>query len=219
MSQPSGLRERKKQQTRRLIAETARRLFAERGFEGVTVAEVAAEAEVSETTVFNYFPTKEDIFYSGLEAFEEELLSTIREREPGESVITAFGRFVLEPRGLVAASNEEAVERLAAITRVISQSPALLAREQQIFQKYTGSLAGLIAEEVGAAADAVGPLVAADALMGVHRALVDYSRRQILAGVRNPLVGRRLRAQGRQALALLGHGLGNYAIKEPRTGS
>lgn len=219
MSQPSGLRERKKQQTRRLIAETARRLFAERGFEGVTVAEVAAEAEVSEATVFNYFPTKEDIFYSGLEAFEEELLSTIREREPGESVITAFGRFVLEPRGLVAASNEEAVERLAAITRVISQSPALLAREQQIFQKYTGSLAGLIAEEVGAAADAVGPLVAANALMGVHRALVDYSRRQILAGVRNPLVGRRIRAQGRQALALLGHGLGNYAIKEPRTGS
>lgn len=219
MSQRSGLRERKKQQTRRLIAETARRLFAERGFEGVTVAEVAAEAEVSEATVFNYFPTKEDIFYSGLEAFEEELLSTIREREPGESVITAFGRFVLEPRGLVAASNEEAVERLAAITRVISQSPALLAREQQIFQKYTGSLAGLIAEEVGAAADAVGPLVAANALMGVHRALVDYSRRQILAGVRNPLVGRRVRAQGRQALALLGHGLGNYAIKERRTGS
>lgn len=219
MSQPSGLRERKKQQTRRLIAETARHLFAERGFEGVTVAEVAAEAEVSEATVFNYFPTKEDIFYGGLEAFEEELLSTIREREPGESVITAFGRFVLEPRGLLAASNEEAVERLAASTRVISQSPALLAREQQIFQKYTGSLAGLIAEEVGAAADAVGPRVAANALMGVHRALVDYSRRQILAGVPNPLVGRRVRAQGRQALALLGHGLGNYAIKERRTGS
>ena len=53
-----GLRERKKQQARELIAETARRLFVERGFEGVTVAEIAREADVAEKTVFNYFPTK-----------------------------------------------------------------------------------------------------------------------------------------------------------------
>src|SRR4051812_33537983 len=110
-AQTSGLRERKKQQTRQLIAETARKLFAERGFEGATVAEVAREAEVSEATVFNYFPTKEDLFYSGLEAFEEALLTAIREREPGESVLAAFSRFVLEPRGLLAAKDPEAVDR------------------------------------------------------------------------------------------------------------
>jgi len=98
MSQPAtGLRERKKQQTRQLIADTARRLFAKRGFEGVTVAEVARTADVAEATVFNYFPTKEDLFYSGLEAFEERLLAAIRERKPGESALAAFGRFVLEP--------------------------------------------------------------------------------------------------------------------------
>jgi AcrR family transcriptional regulator len=62
MSQPSGLRERKKRQTRQLIADTARRLFAERSFEDVTVAEVAGAADVAEATVFNYFPTKEDLF-------------------------------------------------------------------------------------------------------------------------------------------------------------
>src|ERR671931_1315762 len=111
MSQATGLRERKKQQTRRLIADTARRLFAERSFEAVTVAEVARAADVSEATVFNYFPTKEDLFYSGLEAFEEELLSSIRDRAPGESILAEFGRFVLEPRGLLAAENPEAVER------------------------------------------------------------------------------------------------------------
>src|SRR5581483_9366052 len=97
MTAELGLRERKKQRTRQLIADTARRLFAERGFEAVPVAEIAREAEVSEATVFNYFPTKEDIFYSRLEAFEEELLANIRDRQPGESVIGAFGRFGTPP--------------------------------------------------------------------------------------------------------------------------
>src|SRR5436305_453244 len=142
MSQAPGLRERKKQQTRQLIADTARRLFAERSFEAVTVAEVAREADVSEATVFNYFPTKEDLFYSGLEAFEEELLGTIRERERGESILSAFGRFLLKPRGLLAAKDPEAVERLAGITRVIEESPALLTREEKIFAGYTNSLGG-----------------------------------------------------------------------------
>src|SRR5215211_7662728 len=139
-----GLRERKKQRTRELIAETARRLFAERGFERVTVAEVARAAEVAEKTVFNYFPTKEDLVYWRLESFEEELLEAIREREPGESVLTAFGRFVLQRRGLLAEQDPAAIERLTAITRMITESPALLAREQQIFARYADSLAALI---------------------------------------------------------------------------
>jgi AcrR family transcriptional regulator len=210
------LRERKKQQTRAHIAETARRLFAERGFEGVTVAEVARAADVSQATVFNYFPTKEDLFYSGLEAFEDALLAAIGEREAGESVLEAFGRFVLQPRGLLAATDPEAIEHLSAITRTITQSPALLAREQRIFDRYTASLAELLAKETGTAPDAVEPRVAANALLGVHRTLVDYTRSQIVAGVRTPLLARRVRAQGRRALALLERGLGDYAVRGPR---
>src|ERR671925_604506 len=100
-AQPLGLRERKKQQTRQLIAETARRLFTERGFERVTVAEIARAADVSEQTVFNYFPTKEDLVYWRLESFEQDLLAAVRDREPGEPVLAAFGRFVTRPRGLL----------------------------------------------------------------------------------------------------------------------
>ncbi|HSD76836.1 MAG TPA: TetR family transcriptional regulator [Solirubrobacteraceae bacterium] len=209
-----GLRERKKRRTRQLIAATARRLFAERGFEAVTVAEVARAADMSEATVFNYFPTKEDLFYSGLEAFEEELLATIRDRRPGESALAAFARFVLRPRGLLAATDPEAAEHLAAITRVIVESPALLAREQRIFAGYTDSLAALLAEETGAAPHAVAPWVAANALMGVHRALVHDSRRRLVAGERNPRLARAIRAQGRQAIAVLERGLGDYAIRD-----
>ena len=83
MAEQLGRRERKKQQTREHIAETARRLFGERGFEGVTVAEVAREADVAEQTVYNYFPTKEDLVYWRLESFEERLLEAVRDREPG----------------------------------------------------------------------------------------------------------------------------------------
>src|SRR3954452_9035287 len=97
-----GLRERKKEQTRRLIADTARGLFAERGFDAVTVADVARAADVAEKTVFNYFPTKEDLFYSGMEAFEERLLDAVRDREPGQTALAAFRRFLLQPQGVFA---------------------------------------------------------------------------------------------------------------------
>jgi AcrR family transcriptional regulator len=211
MNQQVGLRERKKRQTREAIAETARRLFSERGFERVTVAEIARAANVAEKTVFNYFPTKEDLVYWRLESFEDELLETIRTRAPGESVVSAFGRFVSEPRGLIAAREPEARDRLEAITRMISDSPALRAREEQIYARYTASLAGLIAAEAGAADADIAPWVAANAMMGVHRALVDYTRRRVLAGARGPRLARDVRAQAERALALLAEGLDDLA--------
>jgi AcrR family transcriptional regulator len=212
-----GLRERKKQQTRQLIAETARRLFSERGFEQVTVAEIARTAEVSEQTVFNYFPTKEDLVYWRMESFEEELLATIREREPGEPVLAAFRRFVLVPRGLLGRYDAGARERLAGLTRMIVSSPALLAREQQIFAGYTEALAALIADEAGAPAGDIQPWVAANALMGVHRVLVDHARTRVVDGARHPRLAREVRAEAERALALLEGGLGRYAVKDPGT--
>ena len=204
-----GLRERKKLRTRQLIAETARGLFAERGFDHVTVAEIARAAEVSEQTVFNYFPTKEDLVYWRLETFEEDLLATIHQREPGESVLRAFGRFVLQQRGLLAEQDPEARGRLVELTRMITDSPALLARERQIFERYTASLAALIADETGAGPDDVEPWVAANALVGVHRALIDHTRRHIVAGAPRARIRREVRAQGERALQALERGLGS----------
>jgi AcrR family transcriptional regulator len=205
-----GLRERKKQRTRAHIAETARGLFAERGFEAVTVAAVARAAEVSEQTVFNYFPRKEDLVFWRLESFEEELLAAIRERAAGESALAAFGRFILAQRGLLGRTEPAARERLAALTRTISESPALLAREQQIFAGYTASLAALIAAERGLEPGDVEPSVVANALMGVHRALVHYTRGRVLAGARGERLARDVRAEVERALALLERGLAGY---------
>ncbi|MBS1845650.1 MAG: TetR family transcriptional regulator [Actinobacteria bacterium] len=217
MTQPLGLRERKKAATRQLIAETARRLFAERGFEQVTVAEVAVAADVSEATVFNYFPSKEDLLYSGLEVFETALLAAIRERPDGESALAAFGRFVTEPRGVLASKDPELIERHAATTRVIEGSPALLAREEKILAGFVDSLAELLREETKAKADDPEPWVVANALMGVHRALIRFSRREVLAGTRNPQLSRRVRAQAKRSLASLGRGLDSYAVRGETT--
>jgi AcrR family transcriptional regulator len=209
----AGLRERKKEQSRRLIAETARRLFAERGFERVPVAEIARAADVSEQTVFNYFPTKEDLVYWRLGAFEDELLATVRDRAPGESALAAFRRFVLAQRGLLGRFDESAREQLVGFTRMISESPALLAREQQILAGYTASLARLLAAETGAAEDDVEAAVAAEALMGVHRSLIRYTRRRILAGAAHARLSRDVRARAECAFALLERGLEDYAVK------
>src|SRR5215213_8267981 len=155
-----GLRERKKSQTRQAIADTARRLFLEHGFEAVTVAQVAREAEVAEKTVFNYFPTKEDLFYGRLEEFEEELLDAVRGRESGTAIIAAFRDFVTRQRGaLQLQDEEEATKRIRDINRVITDSPSLLARERQVFDRYAESLAELIAKETGARDAAIEPRV------------------------------------------------------------
>jgi hypothetical protein len=128
----------------------------------------------------------------------------------------AFGRFVMRPAGMLADSDAEAREQLAALTRTIVESRALLAREQQIFAGYTASLAALLAEEEHAEADDIEPWVAANAMMGVHRALVDLARRRIVEGERHPRLAKELRAQAEQAFARLEGGLGRYAVAAKR---
>jgi AcrR family transcriptional regulator len=92
----TGLRERKKARTRRHIADTAARLFAERGYENVAVGDVAREAEVAEQTVFNYFPTKERLVTDRDEEVQDRLAELIRYRPPGVNPAAAIREFVLE---------------------------------------------------------------------------------------------------------------------------
>jgi AcrR family transcriptional regulator len=209
-----GLRERKKLRTRQLIAETALRLFAEHGFDKVPVAAVARAAEVSEATVFNYFPTKEDLVYRGMEAFEAELLAAVRDRPAGESIVTAFGRFVLQPRGFLAAPDEDSARFLIAVSKTIAASPALLAREREILDRYTESLAALIAEDTAAEPGDLRPWVAARALIGTHQTLIQLVRQRLADGPVNPAdVAREVVTRGSQALALLEQGLAGYGAR------
>lgn len=90
-----GLRERKKARTRRLIADVAARLFAERGYEQVAVSDIAREAEVSEQTVYNYFSTKEQLVVDREQHIRDRLVDLIRTRPPGTTAAAAIRDFVL----------------------------------------------------------------------------------------------------------------------------
>jgi AcrR family transcriptional regulator len=92
----AGLRERKKLRTRELITSTALALFAERGFAQTTVADIATAAEVSERTVFTYFPTKEDILFSDHLALERSLAEALAERPPGAAALEVLRDFIVD---------------------------------------------------------------------------------------------------------------------------
>ena len=91
----TGLRELKKSRARRHIADTAARLFAERGYEHVSVTDVAREAEVAEQTVYNYFPTKEQLVTDREQQIQDRLCELIRSRPPGLTPAAAIRGFVL----------------------------------------------------------------------------------------------------------------------------
>jgi AcrR family transcriptional regulator len=210
----TGLRERKKLQTRQAIFDAALRLFAERGFEAVTVAEIARAADVSEGTVFNYFRTKEDLFYGQMEDFEAELLGEIRDREPGESVSAAYARALLARSGRLASAERAGL--IATAARIVGASPSLQAREREIVDRTTQALAALLAEETGTRPTDVEPLAVAGALAGTQRSLRAYVWTSILAGKHGPKLAADVRAQGRRAFARLDAGLADYAVRQPQ---
>jgi AcrR family transcriptional regulator len=212
MSSELGLRERKKRQTRQAIAEAAKRLFLERGFEQVSVAEVARAADVSEQTVFNYFPTKEDLVFERMGTFEDELLAAVRERPEGETPLHAFVQFILDRSDSAMAGDGR--RRVAELTRLVSVSPSLMARERQIVARYTDALAASLAEESGAAPDDIEPRLAAEAMMAFHRSLIDFARRRASSRKRSADLAAEMRKAGERALTLLESGLGEYAVRD-----
>ena len=193
-----GLREVKKLATRQQIADEAMRLFATKGFDHVTVARIAAEAGVSEKTVFNYFATKEDIFFDEVPDRLRMLTDAIRNRPPGMTVLGSLKQLQLQEAPRLTSPG------FAVFARILESSPALLAKEVDVMARFSQVLADALRADGLAERDA---RIVAGLLMSVHRQFFRAARRQALAGRTGPAALRGLRADIARAYELLEHGL------------
>jgi AcrR family transcriptional regulator len=158
----AGLRERKKREMRARIADTALRLFKERGFDQTTVAEVAAAADVSVKTVFNYFPAKEDLFFDRADEVEQIWLDAVADRRPDEPLLAGLRRRVLSR--FADHPNGPGVD----FRKVLAGSTLLQARGQQMWASHEDAIAGALAERLGASADDATARVLAHQVLSIH---------------------------------------------------
>ncbi|MGW7008433.1 TetR/AcrR family transcriptional regulator [Streptomyces sp. NPDC054933] len=211
MSDGTGLRERKKQRTRRAISEAAISLFLEHGFDKVSVADVAAVADVSKMTVFNYFPTKEDLVVHRFEDHFDHFAAVLKDRKPGESALSVQRRHFLaglDRRDVVTGLNDD--EHFLAFQRMVLSAPSLRLRVLEQATHSVAALASALREQTGAEPGDIAPLVAASQLYAVQTELVRENVRRLAAGESADAVYPDAVAAAQRAFELLENGLRDY---------
>jgi AcrR family transcriptional regulator len=198
-----GLRERKKQRTREEISAAAVRLFRERGFDAVTVADIARAAEVSEKTVFNYFPAKEDLVAHRGQEMMEALIEAIRETTPGGSVVTPFRQLT---EALLDAVEREPVESIVAVPRLVMGSHTLRQRLVLAWEQEATALTPLIAEVAGLEPDDFLAAMMARTLSWTHRLIFRAAFTRLLEGEDQREVAASLRVDAARAYDKLQRG-------------
>ena len=165
-----GLRERKKQRTRQAIVDAAFDLFAERGFDGTTVAEIAEAAEVAPRTFFSYFPSKDDVVFHEFEEKYAEVASWLREREPGTNAFDALRAGIAgTAREMDAGHMRE--KRLR--QRLASENQSLAAHAEHLRGKFAELIAEAVAGDLGDAPDDLRPRLVAAAAAAALRVIDD----------------------------------------------
>lgn len=144
MSDQQSRRERKKAATRQAIADTALRLFLERGYDHVSIRDIAEAADVSVTTVFKHFTGKEALVFDEEEATDARLIAAVRQRAPGQGVLEALRQHVLGT-WLPIAGHPQREE----FNRLVDSTPALRAYAERMWARHTGTLSAAIADELG----------------------------------------------------------------------
>lgn len=205
--QPSTRREVNRRRTHEALRAAAQELFLERGFDAVSVAQIAKHAGVTEKTAFNYFPTKEDLLYAELEHWEENMVAAIRNRSSGQTMLDAFCKFITAPTGLLAAKGDSNTVELAQLSRLILDTPSLLAREARTIDRYTTALADVVIAEHGLPPGDARGWVAAHAMIGVHRALLDHVRHGLASGRSSRRLATEVRRIAADSCSLLAEGL------------
>jgi len=204
----SGLRERRKRETRQAISDIATGMFAARGYDQVTIAEIAAAAGVAKMTVTNYFPRKEDLVFDQAEGLIRQLAEVIATRAPGESLLAAVRR---DYASSVARGDASLGLSSPAFARMIQDAPALASRALEVLNQREQALGDAIAAETGT--DNAQQRVVAALLVSVPRVLAAEAFRRSLAGQPREEILAVLAAEATAAFDLLEPSLGSYLVR------
>lgn len=175
----TGLRERKKRQTREALSNAAITLFLERGFDHVSVADVAAAADVSKPTLFRYFPAKEDLALHRIADHQGEAARVVRDRAPGQSPLAALRAHLharLDAQDPVTGLTDHAGVR--AFHDMLYTTPSLLAR----LVRYADRDEELLAEQLTEFSDPLTARLAAAQIVTVHQRLAQENWRKLVSG-------------------------------------
>jgi AcrR family transcriptional regulator len=141
---PVGRRERKKAATRQAIADAALRLFLDRGYDQVSIRDIADAADVSTTTLFKHFTGKEALVFDEEQDRETQLVAAVRQRTPGQGIIDALREHVLAAWLPIATHPQ-----LAEFTNLVDSTPALRVYAERMWTRHTDALSAAIADETG----------------------------------------------------------------------
>jgi AcrR family transcriptional regulator len=225
MAEQPGRRERKREETRRSIVAAAMKLFLEQGFDDVTVAEVAEAADVSINTVFNHFPTKEDLFFGSHEMAEAAMARLGTDRNPGEPVIAYLRRRLQE--GIERFGDEARAsgdrEYWMGVRRVLQGSPALQIRAAHAARSSArtaeDALTAALAQDAAKGPDDPTPRLVANLALALQSALFIEAERRRRAGESHAAIHAFLTSQAEAALALLEQGIGDYGSRSKGAGN
>ncbi|MEY9875787.1 AcrR family transcriptional regulator [Streptacidiphilus sp. MAP12-33] len=169
LAAPLGLRERKKLKTRRAIRSAAFGLFRDQGYEATTVDQIAAAADVSPSTFFRYFPTKEDLVIS--DDYDPLMESGLRARPAGEPLVASVREAMVGPlRQILAAERDEVLLRM----QLYREVPAIRARALVEMQRSSAMMCELLAERTGLPADGLELRALVAAVMAVSSETVQF---------------------------------------------
>ena len=209
-----NLRERQKQQTRRLLSDTATELFLAKGFDAVRVVEIAEACGVSEKTVYNYFPTKEALILDHGEALPAALRSALTDREAATAPMVAILAVLAEElAGLIARmAAEPDFAQARTLTRrfaeLIRSTPSLRAYQYEQIERLTGLTTELLAARAGA--DPSEALAAAHALLGLWPVQYASLRRHLETAPSPEALSAAVTADVHRAARLSAHGLADW---------
>jgi AcrR family transcriptional regulator len=204
----TGLRERRKLQTRQAISDVATEMFVARGFDEVTIAQVADAAGVAKMTVTNYFPRKEDLVFDRADGIVRSLADVFAARAPGESLLAAIRR---DYEARIARADVTLGLASPAFARMVENSPVLAGRGLEMLYQRERALGDAIAAETGA--DGPQQRLAAALVSSAHRVLYEEGIRRSLAGQSRDEICAALAGAAARAFDLLERSLGGYLIR------